>query len=102
DWAGALQLELHPLSLAPSNGMEAVMSLLRGGGKNAARLRRRGQILKSVAAPYFFDSAAASLRRLATAIPNLSHDVAIDRAHSRMLEQLDILRCTYGRIMHAH
>jgi succinoglycan biosynthesis protein ExoV len=102
DWAGALQLELHPLTLAPSNGLEAVMSLLRGSGKNAARLRRRGQILKSAAAPYFFDSAAASLRRLATANPNLSRDAAIDRAHSRMLEQLDVLHRSYARIRYAH
>ena len=103
DWAGALQLELHPLALAPSNGLEAAMSLLRGmGGKNAARLRRRGQILKSVAAPLFFDMAASSLRRLAAATPNLSRDSAIERAHDRMLEQLEALNRGYRESPHAH
>lgn len=101
DWAGALQLELHPLALTPSNGLEAMMSLLRSSGKNVERLRRRGQILKTVAASYFFDSAAASLQRLAGANPHLSRDAAIEGAHSRMLEQLDILNRNYGKTMYA-
>lgn len=102
DWADALQLDLHPRTLAPSNGLEAGLSLLRGSRKSAERLRRRGQVLKSVAAPFFFDTAAASLRRLAGAVPTLSRDTAIQSAHGRMLEQLDLLHRSYGRTQHGH
>jgi succinoglycan biosynthesis protein ExoV len=102
DWAGALQLELHPRPLAPSNGFEGAMSLLRGSRKNAERLRRRGQFLKSVAAPIFLDAAAASLRRLACAVPTLSRDAAIESAHGRMLEQLEALHRSHGKALSEH
>lgn len=101
DWADALQLELHPRPLAPSNGLEAAMSLLRAR-KNTERLRRRGQILKTIATPLFFDMAASSLRRLAVAVPNLSRDAAIESAHGRMLERLDVLHRSHGRLLHGH
>lgn len=99
DWASALQLELRPMLLSPSNGLEAAMSLLGGTRKSAMRLRRHGQVLKSVAAPHFHERAATSLRRLAAADPTLSRDSAIERAHSIMLEQLEMLRRSYGRGM---
>jgi succinoglycan biosynthesis protein ExoV len=102
DWAGALQLKLQPLALSPSNGLEAAMSLLGGTRKSAERLRRRGQILKSVAAPYFHESAAASLRCLADAGPSLSSDIAIERAHQIMLEQLEVLSRCHGGTACAH
>lgn len=102
DWANALQLDLHPRPLAPSNGLEAAMSLLRGSRNTTERLRRRGQFLKSVAAPVFFDTAVASLRRLAGAVPTLSRDAAIESAHGRMLEQLEILNRSHVREWHGH
>lgn len=102
DWAGALQLDLQPLALSPSNGLEAALSVLGGSRKNADRLCRRGQLLKSVAASYFFQHAAASLQRLAKAAPSLSSDATIERAHHIMLEQLAILHRSHGRGSHAH
>jgi hypothetical protein len=102
DWADALQLELHPKPLAPSNGLEAAMYLLRGSRKSAERLRRRGQVLKSVAAPIFFDTAVASLRRLAGAAPTLSRDAAIESAHERMLDQLEVLNRSHGRALRGY
>ncbi len=102
DWAGALHLELQPRTLSPSNGLEAAMSLLGSTRRSAERLRRRGQVLKSVAVPYFRERAAASLLRLAGASPTLSSDVAIERAHGAMVEQLDILSRCYGDPAHAH
>lgn len=102
DWADALQLDLHPQSLAPSNGLEAAMAFLPGSRKTAERLRRRGQLLKSVAAPVFFDRAASSLRHLAGTVPTLSRDSAIESAHSRMLEQLEVLNRSHGRVLYGH
>lgn len=96
DWASALQLELRPMRLSPSNGLEAATSLLGGTGKSAMRLRRYGRVLKSVAAPYFHERAATSLRRLAGADPTLSRDSVIERAHGIMLERLEMLRRSHG------
>ncbi len=102
DWADALQLDLRPRPLAPSNGLEAAMSLLRGSRKTAERLRRRGQLLKSFAAPVFFDTAASSLRRLAGTVPTLSRDSAIESAHGRMLEKLETLHRSQESVLHGH
>jgi succinoglycan biosynthesis protein ExoV len=97
DWANALQLELQPMMLLPSNGLESVLSRLPFGKKNVMRLCRRGQFLKSAAIPYFRENAARSLRSLAAARPTLSRDSAIERAHQIMLEQLDALSRHRGR-----
>lgn len=102
DWADALKLDLHPKPLAPSNGLEAAMSLLMGSRKTTERLRRRGQFLKSVAGRFFLDTAAASLCRLADMVPTLSRDAAIESAHERMLEQLEVLNRSHGRMLHGH
>jgi len=98
DWASALHLDLQPLVLSPSTGLEAMMSRLANDGKSAARVRRRGQFLKSAAAPYFRERAARSLRSLASACPVLSRDSEIERAHQIMLEQLQLLNRRYGRV----
>ncbi|MFT3735058.1 MAG: polysaccharide pyruvyl transferase family protein [Rhodocyclaceae bacterium] len=92
DWALALRLDLHPLPLQPSTGLEAAMSWFPGGRLTAARLRRRAQFLKPAAADYFHDTAARSLQELASAPPSLSRDEVISNAHQIMLDQLGVLQ----------
>ncbi len=101
DWAGALQMELRPMPLSPSNGLEAAMRLFGGSGKGARRLRRHGRMMKTVAAPYFHERAVASLRRLAAADPALSRDSRIGRAHAIMLERLEAFRRRHEGEAHA-
>lgn len=102
DWAYALEIELRPQTLLPSNGLEAAMSRLSVGKKGAARLRRRGQFLKSAAAPYFREKAARSLQTLAAEEPTLSRDAVIARAHRIMLEKLDVLKHQSGHRGEGH
>lgn len=102
DWAEALQMELRPLPLSPSNGLEAALSVLGGTGKNADRVCRRGKRLRSVASAYFFQCAADSLQRLAASPPSLSADAAIERAHHIMLEHLAALQRSYGGVVNVH
>jgi len=92
DWADALQLDLRPLPLQPSTGLEAAMHWLPGGRQMTARLRRRAQFLKPAGAEFFRDGAARSLRELATAEPSLSRDSVIEHAHHVMLDQLYALK----------
>lgn len=96
DWAGALEIDLQPQPLPPSNGLEAVFAWTGCDKRNAARLRRRGQFLKHVAEPVFRERAARALQDLAARPPSLSDDAAIARAHETMLEQLEALRRRVG------
>jgi len=96
DWASALHIDLRPVTLSPSTGLEAVMSQLANNNKNAQRVRRRGRFLKSVTPLYFRERAARSLRKLASMPSALSQDSDIERAHQLMLEQLHVLSRRYG------
>ena len=97
DWASALHLDLRPMSLSPSTGLEAAISWLARGSKSSERVRRHGYFLKATWAPYFKEMAVRSLRRLSVQSPTLSSDTAIASAHERMLEQLSMLNRRYGK-----
>lgn len=102
DWAGALQIDLQPLALSPSNGIEWLMNSLATTKKRAERVRRNGQSAKSLASSYFCKAGVKSLRSLANARPILSTDAAIERAHHSMLEKLHVLNQRAGRMSYVH
>lgn len=91
DWASALDLRLHFGALRPSSALEYAIAL---GGNNkrwAERLRKRPK-LRHLAARLLTERAAIVLTRVAAGRPHLSSDIAIDRAHTQMLERLERLR----------
>jgi succinoglycan biosynthesis protein ExoV len=94
DWASALDLDLQYAPLRPSNALELSLAFVSGNKQRAKRLRGRPR-LRTLLGDRFRDWAARSLQRAAARDPQLSHDTAIDRAHSRMLEQLARLRRDY-------
>jgi exopolysaccharide glucosyl ketal-pyruvate-transferase len=91
DWASALDLTLRWAHVAPSNAMELAMSLTGNRKRYAGRIRTWRR-LRRVASGTFRDLAARSLTRAASREPSLSSDAAIDRAHTRMLEALTLLK----------
>ena len=97
DWASALALEINPATLAPSNALESAMARFRGQSKWIGRLRKRAQALRHVTPGYFAEGAAEALGQASRTEPTLSHEHAIDRAHTVMLEKLDQLRRDYGQ-----
>jgi Polysaccharide pyruvyl transferase len=91
DWASALEIELRPQPISASNGLEYAISL--SGNKERVRaLRKRNQRLRRVGRPLFTRRAARSLIAASKGPVHLSTDAAIDRAHARMVDQLERLR----------
>jgi succinoglycan biosynthesis protein ExoV len=92
DWASALGIELRPQPIAPSNALESAISVIAGDKHKVQTLRRRGQRLRRVGRGLFERRAANALRAASNGPSHLSSDSAIERAHGRMLDQLDRLR----------
>jgi hypothetical protein len=96
DWASALDLTLRWTRVSPSNALELAMCFTGHRKRYAGDLRVRGQRLRAIAPGVFKELAARSLARVASRDPSLSSDVAIDRAHTRMLEALDELKTDFA------
>lgn len=92
DWAAALDIELRPQPIVPSNALEYAMSFTAGKRAKTLALRERGQRLRRVGRGLFNTRAADALVDASNGPRHLSSDAAIERAHARMLEQLDRLR----------
>jgi hypothetical protein len=92
DWAAALDIDLRPQPIVPSNALEYAMSLTAGRRARTLALRQRGQPLRRVGRSVFNGRAADALVAAANGPRHLSSDSAIERAHARMLEQLERLR----------
>ncbi len=97
DWAESLHMDLRPMPLSPSTGLEAAISWLACGNKSSRRARRYGSSLKTAWAPRFTEMAVRSLRKLVQHTPMLSREAVLTSAHERMLEQLLILSRQYGK-----
>ena len=93
DWAATQDIRLTFRHL-PASSLRAwaAASGLAGLHRGRALLDRQDKRLRAAAAAAFTGRAAAALRRVATAQPQLSDDVALDRCQTRMQEQIDILR----------
>jgi succinoglycan biosynthesis protein ExoV len=91
DWSSALEIELRPQSIAASNGLEYAISL-SSNSERASALRQRGQPLRRVGRSVFRRRAMKSLIAASKGPLHLSTDTAIERAHARMVGQLDRLR----------
>jgi hypothetical protein len=92
DWASALDVDLRPQPLAPSNGLEYAISLAASSKPRVQALRDRGQRLRRVGRGVFRRRATKSLIAASKGPLHLSTDTAIERAHTRMLYQLERLR----------
>ncbi|MEB0136029.1 polysaccharide pyruvyl transferase family protein [Actimicrobium sp. CCC2.4] len=91
DWASALDLKLHPQHLVPSTMVETAIEI--GGAQEyiVSHIRaNRGKINK-IFPGYFLEKAAARLRVISQSPQSLSHDQIIETAHSKMLENIEIL-----------
>lgn len=91
DWATALDVHLRPQALAASNALEYAISLTASKPRVQA-LRRRGQRLRRLGRGSFTRRAATSLIAASKGPVHLSADAAIERAHGRMIDQLERLR----------
>jgi succinoglycan biosynthesis protein ExoV len=101
DWASALDVTLRWAHVAPSSALEFALSLTGHRKRYAGRIRASGRGLRRVARGAFQELAARSLARVASREPSLSSDAAIDRAHTRMLEELDRLKYDFADRMFA-
>jgi len=91
DWASALEIQLKPESIAASNGLEYAVSVSTNKERVRA-LRRGGQRLRRVGRGVFMRRATKSLMTASKGAVHLSTDAAIERAHTRMVDQLERLR----------
>jgi succinoglycan biosynthesis protein ExoV len=91
DWASALDLGIRFGPLSPSSAFEYVVNLTRNK-PYTPWVHRRKRVLQRLASRSLKERAVRSLLDLSRREPQLSRDEAIDRAHSRMLEQLKRLR----------
>jgi succinoglycan biosynthesis protein ExoV len=96
DWASALDLDLGFGRLSASNLLEFALTFAGPNKRGARLLRARGQRLRHLGHDYWRDRAARALVRLAGEQAHLSRDAAIDRAHSRMLEELTRLKRNFA------
>jgi hypothetical protein len=92
DWASVLDIDLRFGRVPASNALEYALSLVGPNKRNVQWVRTRGQRLRRLGQGVLRDRAARSLARLAAAPAHLSSDAAIDRAHSRMREELTRLQ----------
>jgi len=92
DWASALGVELTPQAIAPSNGLEYAISLTATSKPRVRALRRRGQRLRRLGRGLFTRRATTSLIAASKGPLHLSSDTAIERAHARMVDQMERLR----------
>jgi hypothetical protein len=90
DWAAALDLEVGPNELVPSNMFELYVAATKGRGSLSGRTGRisRSALFAPVNA-VLVRRAAAHLRRLAEIEPQLSADSRIEEVTERALETLD-------------
>ncbi len=93
DWAATQDIKLMFRHLPASSLLAwAAASGLAGLHRGRTLLDRQDKRLRTAAAAAFTARAAAALRRVATAQPQLSDDVALNRCQTRMQERIDILR----------
>lgn len=91
DWASALDLDLRPQPLAASSMVEALMK--RAGPNEALVVRiRANRRWLNLMSKRFAHGAAESLLKLSRIEPQLSGDANMERAHSRMLEKVELLK----------
>ncbi len=97
DWARALDIELRPQFLFPSNCREGWAAAT---GRSGSGARARAVCGSALARPFNATCtllAARSLRRLAKGAPQLSPDRAIANATERALAEVDRLMEDYAR-----
>jgi succinoglycan biosynthesis protein ExoV len=93
DWAETLDLAVAFHALCPSTALEqAHLTQLSRFHMGRSVLRRHSARLQSIARQRYIDQAAATLRTIAQAEPQLSRRSALDEAQTRMLEAIAVLR----------
>jgi succinoglycan biosynthesis protein ExoV len=92
DWASVLDLDVRFGTLPPSNALECAVTVTRSKEPYVSWGVGRGHGLRRLASGAFKERAVRSLLRLSRADAQLSQDAAMERAHSRMLDQLQRLR----------
>lgn len=97
DWASALDLNISFGSICPSSFLESVITRLGQKGYLSEKLQYHGSFLNNVATGRHTDAAARALMSLAGRAPGLSGDLAIERAHSQMMEKIRALETEVGR-----
>ena len=91
DWASALDLDLRPQPLAASSLVEAAMKWAGSNDPLVVKVRANRNRLLWVLPNRFAQRAAESLLQLARMEPQLSADANMERAHTRMLEKVDLM-----------
>lgn len=91
DWASALDLELRPQELAASSMVEAAMKWAGANEPLVVRVRAARRPLRMILPSVFLQRAAESLLALSKVAPSMSRDSNIERAHERMLGQVELL-----------
>lgn len=92
DWASALEIDLRPHAIPPSNLLEATLRAVGGNVRQVKRVRHYGRRLRHVLSGYMVERAAQRLAQLARQEPSLSSDRAISTAHEKMLGYLEVFR----------
>jgi succinoglycan biosynthesis protein ExoV len=92
DWSSALGLELPFVGAGPSNAYEWTLACVDQSRTAVRHVRKRATFLRKIVPEVLQERAARRLVALSNSAPLLSSDAAIDRAHSRMMEQLDALK----------
>jgi succinoglycan biosynthesis protein ExoV len=98
DWASALDLELRPQELAPSSLVERGMKWAGNKAGLVERIRANRNLLQWFRRSAHTHDAAESLLQLSRTAPSMSTDTNIERAHSRMLEQVELLKRDRGLV----
>jgi succinoglycan biosynthesis protein ExoV len=92
DWASALDMQIDWERLPGSSLLETALQHAPFGGRLSRSLsyqRRATALLRDCTPDWMVQRTADRLHAMATQVePRLSHDSAIESAHSRMLEQL--------------
>ena len=91
DWASALDLQVPQHTLPASSGLEYIVGRIGDRSVWGGRLQRR-ELFRDTAKSVFIGRAARYLQRLAQTAPCMSDDGAIERSHTRMLEELHRLK----------
>lgn len=96
DWASALGVTVDFTRLGPSNGVEWLADKLAIYPRGKFFLRKHANRLREMKIDMPLPWVAARLKRIASLDGQLSDDVAIERAHTEMLRQLEQLKKDYS------
>ncbi|MDR7334834.1 polysaccharide pyruvyl transferase family protein [Roseateles asaccharophilus] len=98
DWASVLDLKIRMEPILPSGLLELLISKIGQRGFISSKLQFHGKSLNGIRHDAFVIRAAEQLQKVARTMPQLSPEAAIQRAHQRMLDEVDRLRRDYPEL----